>query len=134
MIKIGNKFIKTFPIFAMEQDPFRRLLGAEIVEVRNGYAKLKATVKEEFLNFHGIAHGGFIMSLLDCAFAISANTDAMRFAINMNVNFISPANLGDTIYVECEKIKGRRTAFYRLRAFKNEEIIAEGTAIAQARS
>ncbi|MEM0204063.1 MAG: PaaI family thioesterase [Archaeoglobaceae archaeon] len=118
----------------MEQDPFRKLLGAEVVEVRNGYAKLKATVKEEFLNFHGIAHGGFIMSLLDCAFAISANTDATRFAINMNVNFISPANLGDTIYVECEKIKGRRTAFYRLRAFKNGEVVAEGTAIAQARS
>ncbi len=116
----------------IQVDPFRTLLGAEVVEVREGYAKLKAMVKEEFLNFYRIAHGGFLLALLDCAFAISANTDAKRFAINMNVNFISPANSGDTIYAECEKIKGRRTAFYRVRAFKNGEVIAEGTAIAQA--
>lgn len=43
----------------LQADPFRNLLGAEIVEVRDGYAKLKAVVKEEFLNFHRIAHGGF---------------------------------------------------------------------------
>ncbi|MFN3384671.1 MAG: PaaI family thioesterase [Archaeoglobaceae archaeon] len=116
----------------IQDDPFRNLLCAEVVEVRDGYAKLKARIKEEFLNFHRIAHGGFIMALLDCAFAISANTDATRFAINMSVNFISPANSGDTIYVECEKIRGRRTAFYRVRAFKNSELIAEGTAIAQS--
>lgn len=115
----------------MERDPFRNLLGAEVLEIREGYAKLRAMVREEFLNFHGIAHGGFIMALFDCAFAISANTDTKRVAINMNVNFLSPANLGDTIYVECEKIKGRGTAFYRLRAFKGDELIAEATAIAQ---
>ncbi|MCS7118566.1 MAG: PaaI family thioesterase [Archaeoglobaceae archaeon] len=112
-------------------DPFRKFLKCEIEEIRDGFARVKAVVKDSFLNFYGVVHGAFIMALLDFAFAISANTDARRVAINISVYFYSPAKLGDVIYAESERIKGKKTGFYKLRAFKEDELIAEGSAIAK---
>lgn len=111
-------------------DPFRRFLGCEVEEIREGYARVRGVVREEFLNMYSVAHGGFIMALADFAFAISANTDAKRFAVKVSMNFYAPANKGDTLVAEAEKVKGRRLGFYRLRVFRGEELIAEGSAIA----
>ncbi|MDW7990529.1 MAG: PaaI family thioesterase, partial [Archaeoglobaceae archaeon] len=61
-------------------DPFRKFLGCEVEEVREGYARVKGVVKNEFLNIYQVAHGAFIMALADFAFAISANTDTKRVA------------------------------------------------------
>ncbi|MEM1578276.1 MAG: PaaI family thioesterase [Archaeoglobaceae archaeon] len=111
-------------------DPFRKFLGCEVEEIREGYARVKAVVREDFLNFYNVAHGAFIMALADFAFAISANTDAKRMAINVTINFHTPAKAGDILRAEAEKIKGKRLAFYKLRIFKDSETIAEGSAIA----
>lgn len=111
-------------------DQFRKLLGCEVEEIRDGYARVKGVVRDEFLNIHGVAHGGFIMALADFAFAISANTDAKRVAVNISMNFYSPANKGDTLIAEAEKVRGKRLGFYRLKVIKNGELIAEGSAIA----
>lgn len=111
-------------------DSFRKFLGCEVEEVREGYARVKGVVKEDFLNIYNVAHGGFIMALADFAFAISANTDAKRVAVNVSLSFYAPANKGDTLIAEAEKVRGKRLGFYRLRVFRGEEIIAEGYAIA----
>lgn len=111
-------------------DPFRKLLGCEVEEIRDGYARVRGVVRDEFLNIHGVAHGGFIMALADFAFAISANTDAKRVAVKISMNFYSPANKGDLLIAEAEKVKGKRLGFYRLKVFKDKELIAEGSAIA----
>lgn len=111
-------------------DPFRKLLDCEVEEIREGYARVKGVVKNEFLNIHGVAHGGFIMALADFAFAISANTDAKRVAVKISINFYSPAHEGDTLIAEAERVRGKRLGFYRLKVFRNEELIAEGSAIA----
>lgn len=111
-------------------DPFRKYLGCEVEEVREGYARVRGIVREEFLNMYSVAHGGFIMALADFAFAISANTDAKRFAVKISIDFYAPANKGDVLIAEAEKIKGKRLGFYRLRVFRSGELIAEGSAIA----
>ncbi|MCS7144147.1 MAG: hotdog fold thioesterase [Archaeoglobaceae archaeon] len=111
-------------------DPFRKFLGCEVEEVREGYARVKGVVRDDFLNIYSVAHGGFIMALADFAFAISANTDTKRVAVKISMNFYSPAEKGDLLTAEAEKVKGKRLGFYRLRVFKGEEIIAEGSAIA----
>uniref|UniRef100_A0A7J2TJ86 Hotdog fold thioesterase n=1 Tax=Archaeoglobus fulgidus TaxID=2234 RepID=A0A7J2TJ86_ARCFL len=112
------------------EDPFRNFLGCEVEEIREGYARVKAVVREEFLNIHGVAHGGFIMALADFAFAISANTDARRVAVGISVNFYSSAKSGDVLIAEAEKVKGRRLGFYRLRVLRGNDLILEGSAIA----
>ncbi len=119
----------------MLSDSFRKYLGVEVEEFRPGYARVRAVVKKEFLNFHGVAHGGFIVSVADFAFAIAGNADnTRRMALNININFYSSAKEGDIVIGEAERITGgKRVGFYELRVSKgdneNREIIAKGTAI-----
>jgi len=115
----------------MLEDSFRKYVGAEVEEFRPGYARVKALVKKEFLNFHGVAHGGFILSVADFAFAIAGNADNVkRMALNINMDFYSSAKEGDVLIGEAEMITGgKRIGFYELRVSKNGEIIAKGTAI-----
>ena len=53
-------------------------LGMEIVEIRPGQATLKMTVKPHMVNGQRIAHGGFIFTLADSAFAFACNTHNER--------------------------------------------------------
>ncbi len=131
--RIGEEKIREL----MLSDSFRKYLEVEVEEFRPGYAKVKAVVKREFLNFHGVAHGGFIVSVADFAFAIAGNADNFkRMALNINMNFYSSAKEGDTVIGEAERITGgKRVGFYELRVSKGKEdgnghdIIAKGTAI-----
>ena len=121
------------PNIDLQNDKFREHLGVEIVELRSGYAKVKGMVKEEYLNFHGTAHGSYIMALADFAFALAANSDGTRrMAVMIKLNFYKPANAGDEITGEAEVVRGRRLVFCRVCVKRGEETIAEGDAIAAA--
>ncbi len=109
------------------------IFGIEVLEVREGFAKVRGKVRREFLNVHGTAHGAFIFALADTAFGLAVNYDTSRLAINVNMNFIKPAFEGDELTAEA-KIEGggKRVKFCILKVFKGEELVAEGTAIAYA--
>lgn len=64
----------------LSKDRFREFLGAEILEISERYAKVRGTVRKEYLNFHETAHGSYIMALADFAFALAANSDNIRRA------------------------------------------------------
>src|SRR5262249_10883808 len=49
-------------------------LGMEIAEIGPGYAMLTMTVRPEMVNGQRIAHGGFIFTLADSAFAFACNS------------------------------------------------------------
>ncbi len=55
-------------------DACSRALGLELLEVRPGYARLRMTVRADFLNGHQICHGGLIFTLADSTFAFACNT------------------------------------------------------------
>mgnify|MGYP001160032503 CR=1 FL=1 len=57
-----------------DKDAFSQFLGIEIIDVSEGYCKLKMIVKEEMLNGFQIAHGGISYSLADTALAFASNT------------------------------------------------------------
>ena len=123
----------------MLSDPFRKFLGAEVEEFKPGYARVKAVVRKEFLNFHGVAHGAFVIAVSDFAFAIAGNADNIRrMALNINMNFYSAAKEGDVLIGEAERIAGgKKVGFYELRVSKEnngeKEIVAKGTAIVYGR-
>lgn len=116
-------------------DSFRKFLGAKVEEFRPGYARVRAVVRKEFLNFHGVAHGAFIIAVSDFAFAIAGNADNIRrMALNINMNFYSAAKEGDVLVGEAERVSGgKKVGFYELRVSKEnnsgKEIVAKGTAI-----
>lgn len=112
-------------------DNFRDYLKAEVVEVSEGYARVKGVVDEQFLNFHGTAHGSYIMALADFAFALAVNTsDVRRVAVSFRMDFLKPAFEGDELTAEAKIMSGKRLVFCELKVKRGEEVIAKGDAIA----
>ena len=54
--------------------PFMELLGVEVVNSADGYAKLSMPYRKEFTNPYGRLHGGAIMTLADSAVALAVNS------------------------------------------------------------
>lgn len=113
------------------KDNFRRLLNVDVIEFRDGFARVEGVVSEEHLNFHGTAHGGYITALADVAFALAVNAGKYRrYALTVRMDFLRPAFKGDRLIAIAEVEHGRKVAFCRLEVKKGEELIARGLAIA----
>ena len=111
-----------------KEDNASRGLGMEIVEIGAGRAVLSMTVKPEMVNGHGIAHGGFIFTLADSAFAFACNSYNERtVAAHGNISFIRPGKLGDRLVADAREIsKSGRSGIYDIRVTANGgAVIAE---------
>jgi acyl-CoA thioesterase len=78
--------------------PFWELLGIEVVEMEEGYAKLVMPFHEKLTQPFGIVHGGAIFSLADSAAAIAivrTVEPGRRFVtVEMKINYLAPVNEG----------------------------------------
>src|SRR5437667_905880 len=80
------------------EDDASRGLGMEIAEIKSGWATLTMIVRPEMVNGQRIAHGGFIFTLADSAFAFACNSHNERaVAAQGNITFIRPGKLGDRL-------------------------------------
>jgi len=88
----------------MENDAFARHNGIEMIDVAQGYARVKMDIKPYHLNGVGIVHGGAIFTLADFAFAIAANSrEQVAVAINISIAFIKAVKEG-TVYAEAREL------------------------------
>ncbi|MEM4979638.1 MAG: PaaI family thioesterase [Candidatus Bathyarchaeia archaeon] len=112
---------------ALNGDPFARLLGIEIQEIKEGYGRAFMKVRADLLNSQGFAHGGAIFSLADMAFAAASNShNRVAVALSVNVNYRKPVREGMELLAEAfEESLGRSTALYRILVrTKDGELIA----------
>jgi acyl-CoA thioesterase len=92
------------------KDNFRESLGINVLEVKDGYAKMSLKVKKEHINIAGFTHGGVIFSLADCAFAEAVNFgDKKAVAIQVSINYLRPTSEGDLLNAEATTISDSRT-------------------------
>lgn len=100
-----------------EADACSRALGFELVEVRAGYARMRATVRPDFLNGHDICHGGLIFTLADSTFAFACNSyNVNTVASGCSIEFLRPVHGGDTLTAEAvEQTVSGRTGIYDIR-------------------
>jgi len=78
------------------EDDASKGLGMEIVEIGPGFATLAMNVRPEMVNGQRIAHGGFIFTLADSAFAFACNSHNERVvAAQGQITFIKPGRLDD---------------------------------------
>lgn len=85
-----------------QDDRFAQSIGAQLVEVREGYARAQLTVTERHLNGAGICQGGVMFTLADLTFAAMANSHGiLTVGVSNNITFIKAGKLGDTITAEC---------------------------------
>ncbi|GAB7521761.1 hydroxyphenylacetyl-CoA thioesterase PaaI [Paraburkholderia sp. 2C] len=100
-----------------EADACSRALGIELLEVREGYARMQMRVRADFLNGHRICHGGLIFTLADSAFAFACNSRNINtVASGCSIEFLRPAHGGDTLTAEAvEQSMTGRTGIYDIR-------------------
>lgn len=111
-----NKRAEGVVAHMLEHDLFSKWLGISLIEIREGYAKIKMTVRPEMINGFGIVHGGIAFSLADSAFAFACNNrNNLSVALDTGINFIKPVNVGDTLTAEAlEMHNGRTTGLYHI--------------------
>ena len=86
-------------------DRFAKSIGAQLVEVREGFAKAQLTVEERHLNAGGVCQGGVMYTLADLAFAAVTNSHGiLSLGISNSITFIKSAQLGDTVTAECTEV------------------------------
>ncbi|HEU4861076.1 MAG TPA: hydroxyphenylacetyl-CoA thioesterase PaaI [Chitinophagaceae bacterium] len=100
----------------MENDFFSQWLGIEVLEIKEGYSRIKMTVRKEMVNGFGIVHGGIPFSLADSAFAFACNNrNNLSVALDTSINFIKPVHVGDILTAEAIEIhNGRSTGLYHI--------------------
>jgi len=110
-----------------QEDDASKGLGMEILQVRAGEATLAMTVRPNMVNGHGIAHGGFIFTLADSAFAFACNSHNERaVAAQGNISFIRPGKLGDRLVAAAREIsRTGRSGIYDVRVTVDGAVIAE---------
>jgi len=110
-----------------KEDDASQGLGMEIVDVKPGQATLTMTVKPNMVNGQRIAHGGFIFTLADSAFAFACNTRNERtVAAQGDITFIKPGKLGDLLVATAGEIsRNGRSGIYDVRVTVGDVVIAE---------
>lgn len=98
----------------MNHDAFSQWMGIEVLETKEGYSKIRMTVREEMVNGFGIVHGGISFSLADSAFAFACNNrNNLSVALDVTITFTKPVNVGDVLTAEANEVhNGRNTGVY----------------------
>lgn len=118
--------------YIRKNDKLFDFLEAEILEVREGFAKIEMVVKEKHLNAAKICHGAVIFGLADLAFGVASNfRGKLALAIDVSISYLKPAKLGEKIVAEAREIHcGKNIASYltEVRNSKGELLaVAKGT-------
>jgi acyl-CoA thioesterase len=110
-----------------KEDDASKGLGMEILEIKAGEAVLSMEILPHMVNGHGIAHGGFIFTLADSAFAFACNSHNERaVAAQCNMSFIRPGKLGDRLVATAREIsRSGRSGIYDVRVTVDQTVIAE---------
>jgi acyl-CoA thioesterase len=110
-----------------KEDDASNGLGMQIVEIRPGEATLSMTVRPDMVNGQRIAHGGFIFTLADSAFAFACNSHNQKaVAAQGDITFIRPGKLGDVLVATAREIsRSGRAGIYDVRVTAGSEVIAE---------
>ncbi|HNA91673.1 MAG TPA: hydroxyphenylacetyl-CoA thioesterase PaaI [Chitinophagaceae bacterium] len=100
----------------MQHDGFSKWLGIEIIEIKEGYSKIKMKIRAEMVNGFGIIHGGIAFSLADSAFAFACNNrNVLSVALDTSINFIKPIHIGDELTAEAKELhNGKSTGLYHI--------------------
>ncbi|MEV8377783.1 hydroxyphenylacetyl-CoA thioesterase PaaI [Kribbella sp. NPDC056861] len=108
-------------------DSASALLGMRLVSVTEGAAVLEMPVRDDMVNGHGIAHGGFIFTLADSAFAFACNSrNLVTVAQACDIVFVAPAQRGDLLTAEArERTQYGKNGIYDVTVRRGDDVIAE---------
>ncbi|PZO65858.1 MAG: hydroxyphenylacetyl-CoA thioesterase PaaI [Paracoccus denitrificans] len=110
------------------EDNASRALGMTLDQVAPDDARLSMTVTTAMTNGHGTAHGGYIFTLADSAFAFACNTVNQRsVGQHASISYLAPAFSGDRLTAHARAVsRGPRNGIYDVRVTNQDgQVIAE---------
>jgi acyl-CoA thioesterase len=107
-------------------DPFMSMLGMECEICAPGESRVWGTVRAEFLNNLNIAHGGFVYTLADAAFAMASNSHGIpAVALSTHIEYLQPGQPGTRLEAVAKEVHlGYRTGVYRVEVRSGETLLA----------
>jgi acyl-CoA thioesterase len=111
----------------MASDAASRMLGLELLDYGDGWARVAMTVRDDMVNGHGVCHGGMIFSLADSAFACACNSwGPVTVAAGADIVFVAPGRRGDQLTAEA-RVRDRfgRNGIYDVTVTRGDQVIAE---------
>ncbi len=112
----------------MAHDAFSQWLGISLLEIKEGYSKIRMTIRPEMVNGFGIVHGGVTFSLADSAFAFACNNrNNNSVALDTAINFLKPVMVGDELTAEAKELhNGKTTGLYEIAILNQKnELVAK---------
>jgi len=102
-------------------------LGIELLDVGDGTAVTRMTIRADMINGHGIGHGGLVFLLADTAFACACNSRGqVTVAAGADISFIGPAREGDVLVATAaERVSYGRSGIYDVTVRRGDEVLAE---------
>jgi len=109
--------------------PYMQWLRGRLDRAEEGRVEVSFSVREEMCNPAGILHGGVISGMLDEVAGIavfSLGRDTFFTSINLQVDFLRPANLDEEVKVVAEVIRaGERIIHVETQMLKEDKILAK---------
>jgi acyl-CoA thioesterase len=127
MLNEKDQLAKDVVTHMMIHDLFSQWLGIEVLDIKEGYSKLKMTVRGEMINGFGIVHGGIAFSLADSAFAFACNNrNNLSVALDTSINFTKPVHVDDVLTAEAKELhNGKSTGLYHITIInQNDHVVA----------
>ncbi|MBQ0717500.1 MAG: hydroxyphenylacetyl-CoA thioesterase PaaI [Sulfitobacter litoralis] len=95
-------------------DTASQSLGMRIDHISPGEADLSMVITPVMLNGHGIAHGGYIFTLADSAFAFACNSyNQLAVAQQNQISYLAPGKSGERLLATArEQSKTGRSGVY----------------------
>jgi len=116
-----------------ENDKFAKHIGAQLTEVKDGYARAELVVDERHINGAGVCQGGVMYTLADLTFAAVANCHGiLTLGISNTITFVKSGQLGDRLIAECvETLDHKRMPYCEIKVTnQNGELLAAMTGLA----
>lgn len=91
---------------------FSEYIGMELVEQKDGHARVRLIMKEEHMNGVHITHGGVLMSMADLAMGAAAHSlGPAVVTMDLQYRFFQPVNVGECVIADGHVVRaGRKVA------------------------
>lgn len=113
----------------LENDRASEALGIVVLTADPGHARISMVIREDMTNGFDIAHGGMIFALADTCFAMACNHPSLdegtiTVASGVDINFLKPALLGETITAEAVEVASTgRSGVYDVRITRGDDLL-----------
>ena len=118
---------------AVKREPFAEALKMELIDLKDGYSRVRMVNDPDKNNIFGRAHGGALSGLIDEAFETAGQTGGMiAVALNVNITYIASPRPGVVLEAEARQVsETKKTAVYEIKVKDQDgSLIATSQALA----